>query len=241
MGSNVKKLNITEELAKILRNEEANFLNIIELNKNLSSELRKELGLKSASAAEKIKETLDEKCIIDDKLFIKKIARSFYLVFRQPDKRFLLLDMQKLMQKLDGKRLSKSNVPFIDEPGYMALLNCLIKEGQVSVKLGMDSKKNIIPLFSAINKALPLPKPTIEAFKAAFQALEQGKFYARICDMRRRLGWSAQEFDAMLTGLRDAGKIQLQTGDTDFFSEEEIRDSFRDENGFRKLTMMWRQ
>jgi hypothetical protein len=82
---------------------------------------------------------------------------------------------------------------------------------------------------------------TEEKFKEAYSVLEQGKFYVRICDMRRRLNWPSQEFDMMLVKLRDAGQLQLQDGDTDYFTKEDIRDSFVDENGFRMLTMMWRK
>jgi hypothetical protein len=59
--------------------------------------------------------------------------------------------------------------------------------------------------------------------------------------MRRRLNWPAQEFDAMLRDLRDAGQLQLQGGDTDFFTKQDVQDCFVDENGFTMLTMKWRQ
>jgi len=86
----------------------------------------------------------------------------------------------------------------------------------------------------------PDPKETKTLFQQGYNALEHGGHYVRICDLRRYLNWSADVFDATMISLRDARKLQLQGGDTDFFTAEDIRDCFVDENGLRKLTMMWR-
>ena len=65
--------------------------------------------------------------------------------------------------------------------------------------------------------------------------------FAKIADVRRdlrELGWSDGQVDNMLGNLRDRGLLQLQDGDTDYFTKQDIKDSFVDENGFRFLNMM---
>jgi hypothetical protein len=126
-------------------------------------------------------------------------------------------------------------------------INVLVDKGLVQIKLS----KTLLPCLYRTNTEVPKNTPVVpqqkeeprteEQFRAAFQELERGRAYVRICDIRRRLNWSEQAFNMMLIKLRDAGQLQMQDGDTDFFTKEDIRDSFVDENGFRMLTMMWRK
>ena len=229
MGSNVKERNITEELVEALNKKKADFLTF---SQALSDALKKRLGLmKKPTVAQIVK-------ALQPHLGEVLMPKGKYLAFKQTDEELL----RCVLQKKNWKIPASNQMPFKKDE-FFDTLNQLLEKGVVRVKK-IDKDKKVLLLAPAGEPSSPSlfkTERTEEVFKAAFQALEQGKFYARICDMRRHLGWNAQEFDAMLTGLRDAGKIQLQTGDTDFFSEEEIRDSFRDENGFRKLTMMWRQ
>jgi len=234
MELNVKAQNVTEELLEVLKKKKADFLTF---SQALSTGLKKQLGLAKSQTVPQIEKALSP--YLGDVLMVK----GKYLALKQTDEELLLCVLRKNNWKIPASNL----MPF-KKDDFSSILNQLLEKGAVRVKkivIGKDGYK--ISLLAPGEETLkPTPQQpryesTEEAFKAAFQELERGKFYARICDMRRYLNWGAQEFDVMLTNLRDAGKIQLQTGDTDFFSEEEIRDSFTDENGFRKLTMMWRQ
>ena len=81
---------------------------------------------------------------------------------------------------------------------------------------------------------------TQEAFESAFFALEEGRCgFVRICDLRRRLGWSREAFDSMLCRLRDEEVVQLHAGDVTLMTPDEVQDGFVDENGFRMGTMTW--
>jgi hypothetical protein len=141
-----------------------------------------------------------------------------------------------------GETVGKLKILPLKPDELRSAVNQLVNGGLIKITLN----KNFLPCVHRVEQkpqSAPLPPPSAapvakERFEAAYWELERGKFYARICDLRRRLGWTVQEFDAMLTSLRDAGKIQLQAGGTNF-TEEDIRDSFVDENGNRKLTMMW--
>jgi len=233
---------VAEELIEVLKKKKADFISLSNLKKVMPAALRKRLELTDKSNG-----TLIEKALLphlDETLMIKRVSKmSAYLAFKQPDEVLLF----RIVQKLEGKKPSANNIPFKQDE-YLSILNRMLEQGMIRVSLGKDSKKTVVPLlFTADIKPVGLPSAnksndvSEEKFKETYFELERGNFYIRICDLRRCLGWGVQEFDAMLAGLRDAGKIQLQTGDMDFFTEDDIRESFTDENGFRKLTMMWRQ
>ena len=81
-----------------------------------------------------------------------------------------------------------------------------------------------------------------QQFKAAYDEIAyKDSGYARIYAVREKLGWDREKFDNMLITLRDKGVLQLIFGgDISSFTEENIHDSFIDENGIYKIGMMWR-
>ena len=82
----------------------------------------------------------------------------------------------------------------------------------------------------------------VAEFKRVFDELNKGnRIFVRICDIRRKLNWSREEFDGMLVALRDAEVIQLCVGDASLETEDEIQDSFKDENSYRMGTLTWNE
>ncbi len=79
-----------------------------------------------------------------------------------------------------------------------------------------------------------------QAFARAVRELDRGQMYIRICNVRRQLNWPRARFDAMLEALRDEGILQLHGGDVATMSEQDVRDSYMDENNFLHLTLTWR-
>jgi hypothetical protein len=80
-----------------------------------------------------------------------------------------------------------------------------------------------------------------QAFWDSFDKVVQGAGdykFAKIANLRRDLDWSKEQFDNTLKNLRDKGVLQLIDGDTDYFTKQDIADSFTDENGFRFLNVM---
>lgn len=82
---------------------------------------------------------------------------------------------------------------------------------------------------------------SVSAFERAFRELDKGKIFVRICEMRQWMKWPRADFDEMLERLRDQGTIQLHGGDNASMSEDQVRDSYIDDNGFLHLTMTWRR
>ncbi|MDR1731933.1 MAG: hypothetical protein LBR61_07545 [Synergistaceae bacterium] len=238
-------LNITDELVKFLKKNHRDFVTL----SGLPDSLKKNLTNKKKPANIEIKEVLTPH--LGNVLMVKKGGRSDYLAFKQTEDELLFRVVQSRSGKSPGQMAV--NIPF-SKKEFISVLNRLLEQGKVQVRLGDNYN---LKLYPADNTAFrseekrseaeqPEPVPPVadvseEKFRAAFQELERGKFYVRICDMRRRLNWPEKEFDAMLRRLRDAGKLQLQGGDTDYFTPDELQASFVDENNFRMLTMMWRQ
>jgi hypothetical protein len=216
--------NMTERLAAFLQEKKTDFISMSETGKD-GRELKKRLGLKGS-----VKKAVAPH--LGERLIFKKAGNSTYLCFNMPDD-ILMFRIVQARAGLSPKAMSK-NIPF-KKDDFLAVLNRLSERGAIRA---MKFNKDFMPL---LYPAEEKPGISEKTFRDAFQELESGKFYVRICDMRRRLNWPAQEFDAMLKNLRDAGQLQLQGGDTDFFTKQDMQDSFVDENGFIMLTMKWRQ
>jgi hypothetical protein len=80
-----------------------------------------------------------------------------------------------------------------------------------------------------------------ETLDTHYEKLERGRYYVKIHELRSESGLSRERFDESIKKLRDSGHWQLQDGDTDYFTREQIDNSFIDENGFRFLTVMRRK
>ena len=78
-------------------------------------------------------------------------------------------------------------------------------------------------------------------FQTAFENLDRGRIFVRICNMRRELGWSEDRFDNLLRKLRSEGVIQLHAGDVSTMTEEDVNLSYTDENNFFYATMTWKK
>jgi hypothetical protein len=78
-------------------------------------------------------------------------------------------------------------------------------------------------------------------FRQAFEKLDNGRIYVRICNMRRELGWSEERFNTVLCYLRAEGAIQLHPGDMLTMTEEDVNLSYTDDNNFFYVTMTWKK
>ena len=72
-----------------------------------------------------------------------------------------------------------------------------------------------------------------------FYALDKGRIFVNIYELRRKLNWPREVFDAMLIKLRDEEIIQLHEGDASTKTPDENADCFIDENNIRMGTVTW--
>jgi hypothetical protein len=226
---------IEDRLTECLKKKKTDYMTL----GSLPDSLKRRLTGKSRSTAAELK-----KCVtshLGETLMLKQGGRYIYLALRQPEELLLL----GIVRKRTGRAAGAGNTPFRKEE-FIAVLNRLLEQGKVLVRLNKDCK----PLLFPAEAGTETPQRETDAgvsgegvsgerFESAYRELQGGKFFVRVCDLRRRLNWGRREFDGTVAALRDAEKIQLQSGDTAYFDEQDIADSFVDENGFRMLTLMW--
>jgi hypothetical protein len=80
-----------------------------------------------------------------------------------------------------------------------------------------------------------------DSFRKAFDKLDGGRIYVRICNMRRELGWNEERFNTLLRKLRRESTIQLHAGDVSTMTEEDVLLSYTDENNFFYATITWKK
>jgi hypothetical protein len=112
-----------------------------------------------------------------------------------------------------------------------------IEELEAQLKMLQDMVSKMVTITAIPVVVEPAELGAVEQFKEAFNALEKDR-HAVIADLRQKLGWSSEHFEAVLRQLRDEGAYQLQAGDTSALTAEQASGGFQDENGFKFLTVM---
>lgn len=122
-------------------------------------------------------------------------------------------------------------------------INTLLESNETKIILTENYVPKIFAEEKRPKKSIPhtplKETDSLTLFKKAFDELKKGKKYVRICDIRRKLGWSREKFDCTLEQLYDNSKIQLHEGITSTMDESEVRDSFVDENNFLHINISW--
>ena len=220
---------VTEELLDILKKKNTDYIRL----STLPDGFMKRLGLAKSPKVSRIAAKLSPH--LGNDLVIKNVAASKYLALKLPDEVLLC----RIVEKNNGKIPRMDRIPFRKDD-FFHILNQLIEKGAARHTY-VKTRNDYSAVISFEEDSSTPPAASEGGFKAAYQALERGKSYVRICDMRRYLNWTVQEFDEMLTGLRDSGRIHLEDGAPSGFTEEDIRDSFIDESEFRRLIIVWRE
>ena len=210
------------------------------------------LGTKTdpgASALEKI----IAPCLGTELMLLKKkpatarAKETLYLAYNKPLTQFVVESFQVQSLKKPFKFKSIADDVPISLAEFVALFNQMLAAGQFQVTK-IDDKFGITGLKLADGNPPPvpisLPSPgqnDYDLFQAAFDKLDGGRIYVRICNMRRELGWSEERFNTLLRKLRADGVIQLHAGDVSTMTENDVNQSYTDENNFFYATISWRK
>ena len=128
------------------------------------------------------------------------------------------------------------------------VINELIEEGRAKIILNEALEPRIFLADSKTKTRTENPtvvpektnkQYTREEFKKAFDKLDKGRIFVRICDLRKELKWPREIFDEMLVNLRDEEIIAMRIGDASLMTQEEVENCFVDENNFRMGTVTW--
>ncbi len=205
----------------------------------LTSLPRVKLGLKSNSPVSQVHKYLESK--LEDRFMFVKNGRKMYILKPCEPSELVLSALSKTVAK--SPKVIANSLPFLKRPEFVAVLNELINNGQAKTILTADLEPRVMladrPATVSESKPTSSRAYTQQEFKKAFDELDRGKIFVRICDLRRELNWPRKVFDNMIKNLRDAEVIQLHTGDASLMTPDEVNDCFVDENNFRMGSVTW--
>ncbi|MBQ7196379.1 MAG: hypothetical protein IJS40_03115 [Synergistaceae bacterium] len=239
------EINLPEIVAEIFRKNDCSFMTLKHLVFCMSTQTKRDLKIFELTSAVEMQKILEP--MIDNKYVFKRKGTVIY-VLEPRDPEYFVLSILSATKGKGPKAIGRS-VPFTKKE-CSRLLTELAKEGKIKVVLDDTLETRVYLTGNAAvapetPKQAPTPQPkpqqeyTLERFKAAFDSLDKGRIFVRICDLRRTLNWPREIFDKALIQLRNAGIIQLHVGDASLMTPEDIRDCFIDENNFRMGTVTW--
>ena len=239
MPDNVK--NIPDMIQAILDRNKG-FIAMSKLASQMSRELRDKLGVKSKTPVKILMKKLEG--IIEDRFVLRKKGSTQFLL-TPCDPAELVLDELSPSKPLSPKALAAMLKPFA-RSDIRAILNELEEAGKIKT---LYNDKLEPQIFSAeIERHIdetPAVTPeqpgeyTRGKFREAFEELDKGRVFVRICDLRRKLNWPRDVFDGMLKALRDKEIIQMHIGDEHLMTPDEVQDSFVNELNYLMGTVTW--
>lgn len=235
-------------LASHKEKEKKSFLTISQLLTKFGKTGKTMFGLSDKSTAKDCETLLTP--YLGSRLTFLKGSTSLYLAFKKPLEEIVLESFQEKIKKGPfSPGTVARNLP-MKKGDFVAAFNILLENQQITVKVKDDYKVNVQSVSgSAAVTATVIPvQPSAtsqpndrEQFQTAFEKLDQGRIYVRICNLRRELGWNEERFNLLLRKLRADGTIQLHAGDISTLTEEDVNLSYTDENNSFYATMTWKK
>ncbi|WP_207679644.1 hypothetical protein [Desulfonema magnum] len=233
---------IQKKISDVLKKSEKDYLTITQIRTGLPTALLKYLELtKNSGPADVLKKL---RPYIKGDIREYKGAKTSYIGFNMPLKEIIF---NKICQKSGSSSAGKlaQYLPMLKKD-YISNLNQLLEEGRVLCALN-ETYKPFLTISSEIKRpeqiqAAPRKEPSDEsaAFKTAYDMVGKGRSFVRIHRIREHLNWPKEHFDRVLRYLRRNYVIQLQGGDPSLMTDQEINDSFIDENGIFYVTVTWK-
>lgn len=229
--------NIADSIQGILEKHRG-FMTVKGLVSSMSADEKRALGIKKSDSGKIIIRKIEKSA--EGRFIFSSKGRSVYILVPFEPSEFVL-DMLSEKKAFDSKMIQ--SLPFTKSE-FVAIINGLAEEGRVIIKLTDDMKPKIyrapnVRKSAEAHNVNDSGEYTQERFKAAFNELDRGRIFVRICDLRRRLGWPREVFDGMIRDLRNRRVIQLHTGDASLMTPDEVSDCYIDENNFRMGSVTW--
>ena len=228
--------NIVDLIQSILEKNKG-FMLATRLADSIGADAKYKLGIRKGDSGKIIRRKIEQSS--EDRFIFRLKGRSVYILIPSEPSEFVLSLLPE--NKAFDARILK-NLPFTKAEFY-AIVNELIDEGRVNIKYDDNGRPKIYRAGKTVKSVSPASESdcdyTQEKFREAFDALDKGRIFVSIPDLRRRLGWPREVFDEMLRGLRNRRIIQLHTGDASLMTPDEVSDCYIDENNFRMGTVTW--
>ena len=237
---------VSEIIQEILDKNKRPFITVNQLSITMGAEIRRLIGIEDCHTAAAVRKVIEPQ-VKDKFIFHKKGPVLYILVPCQPED-LVIAEMDSVKGK--SAKLIARSLPF-SKADVAKILNNLVDSGRAKNKLNenLDTRYYLIdsPEKVQLSKVEPIHEPertnthpsdySREEFMKAFDGLDNGRIFVRICDLRKKLNWPRDLFDAMLMMLRDKELIQMHVADESTMTPDEIKDCFVDENNYRMGTV----
>lgn len=242
---------LDEILTKVKQEERKSYVSFSVLLTKLKSPGRKLFGLtEKKPSGPTIEKALQP--YLGGSFVILKNGAKLFLAFKLPIDEIALEALQIKFQKGPFSPSTLAQFMPMKKDDFVASFNRLLEAGRISVSV---NDKFIVTVRNVNTQATfppsPAPRPSAppsvsppsppqddrKLFRDAFEQLDQGRIFVRICNLRRKLGWSEERFNSLLRKLRSEGAVQLHAGDVSSMTEDDIAQSFTDENNFFYATL----
>jgi hypothetical protein len=229
---------IEKYILEMLKRKKKDYLTVTQLRNSFSAVVLRELGItktkvRGTEILKRIKPYLGR----DIEEF--KGARTSYIGYNMTLKD-IILDKVKRNPGISSKNLAK-NMPMTKKI-FIATLNKLLESGDVICTFN-ESHTPRLKLSSKIGEQTSIEESPLlagrAAFKEAYNEIGKGRGFVRIHRIREYLDWSREHFDNTLMELMGDYTIELHGGDPSIMTEQEIKDSYTDENGLLYINLTW--
>lgn len=224
------------DMIQVILEKNKGFMVATKLAALMSEDMKNVLGIKKGETGKIIQRKIEK--YAEGRFIFRNKGKGVYILVPCEPSEFVMSLLPE-NKAFDTKIIRI--LPFTKSVFY-AVINELTDEGRVLTKYDEKGRPKIYRAAKMMKVSASendSGEYTQERFKSAFDELDRGRIFVKICDIRRRLGWPREVFDNMLRDLRDREVIQLHTGDASLMTPDEVADCFVDENNFRKGSVTW--
>lgn len=227
---------IEKMVSDLLKKKKKDYLTVTQIRDGLPALLLKHFGIvKKKSGATDVLKKL--KPYLGSTIWEYRGARTAYIGFNMPTEK-LILNKIRQSPGLSPKNLAK-NLP-VSKKDFISNLNKLLEAGTVVCTFN-ESYSVVLNISGRTELAMPEtghPDARL-AFRTAYNEISKGNGLVRIHRIRESLGWPEGRFDSVLKDLMSDYTIELHGGDPSTLTEQEIKDSYTDENGVLYINVTW--
>lgn len=223
---------IEDQIISLLKRNNKDCLSIRQISAGLPIAVLRQFGLGKSSPPADISAAFSR--FLDNALRQYKKGRSYYIGLNISAEEMVMNAIRR-RPGLSSKILCK-NLP-IPGKDVIEAINHLSEQCRIRLRLSDTHGVSLRPAPDEPSDEQPDNGRT--AFKAAYDKIGKGRGFVRIHRIREELGWSEARFDYLLKQLMAEHIAELHGGDPSQLSEQQIRDSFSDDNGRLYITMTW--
>ncbi|MBQ7578740.1 MAG: hypothetical protein IJT21_10810 [Synergistaceae bacterium] len=240
---------IPDIVQEILSKNKRPFMTVKNLAVVMGAEAKRLTGINTQMTAAEIRKILEP--LVMDKFIFHKKGPTLYIL--QPCEPEDLVIAEINNAKIKSAKWIARSLPF-SKSDVAKIINSFVESGRAKIIINDNLDARIYLTDTPAIKTQPAkiepesePEPekistpstdySREEFMRAFESLDNGRVFVRICDLRKKLNWPRDLFDAILMMLRDKELIQLHIADESTMSPDEVKDSFIDENNYRMGTV----